>query len=231
MVSLNVDANPRAAAIWVRDRDAYKWVISDDTCGPDVVKNADRCVTVYYAHIKRVIEDSGFSASDKWLRAQAMVLGATRAAITRSLDLSCADLYAHETVHLGSELGALAACGVHRVDTLMPDRLSIQFDKVEQNLVNVLVYAGPALPVLQGSSLAVSGFECSANTKGMFDMLLKRIRPLISEPGLAWIQSLEDNFTCLLYEIAAHPVHNQLKRELPQSVTRNNTLALVGFGL
>jgi len=231
MVSLDVDANPRAAAIWVRERDAYKWVISDDTCRPGVAANVDRCVAVYYAHIKQVIEASGLSASDKWLRAQAIILGATRAAIAESLELRCSDLSAHETVHLGPKFGALAACGVHLVDRLEPELPSIQFDKVEQNLVNVLVYAGPALPVLQGSSLAVSGFECSANTKGMFDMLQKRLRPLTSELGIAWIDKLEDNFTCLLYEIAAHPVHDQLKRELPHSVTRNNTLALTGFGL
>jgi len=208
----------------------FSWVVCDRTHDSNSVADMEGIVACYMEQISRSAGAANVDIDVSTVRTWALVLGAIRSSMADSFRVACSDLSQEDVVHAGPALGALAACGRHLVDTLEQSRTRVEFSSIEQSVVNAVAFAGPALPVLQGTSLSLSGAEFSPDTRGMFVMLKRRVMNTLTEPAQAWIEELSVDFDRLAFEIACHPLHDQVKRELTRSTVSNYPLALAGFG-
>jgi len=100
----------------------------------------------------------------------------------------------------------------------------------EVDVVNTLLYLGAAVPVMQGTSLAISGHHYLPTTANIFrGMKRQALQAGGAEVG-AWVDGHGDTFDDLAFHKACHPILPSLKRGWAKNQDMASRLAASGYG-
>jgi hypothetical protein len=224
-----VQAAPRASI-----PSAYKWphiaAMAPDayvTCVGDVIR----------ANYAQVLAGGGGTVTDaekKAARNEAIILGSVRAAAAAAFSLGSNDFNAAEVVGTGSrwsatgvgaEAGDTTASANHAVAQTMDDITSAEVD-----VINMLLYLGDAIPVMQGNSLALTGHHFLPTTRNIFAGMKRQAMQTGGTAVTAWVDALGDKFDDMAFHKACHPILPSLKRGWAKSSAMASRLAASGHG-
>lgn len=203
----------------------YRWCVIRGMQSAAAVQHVEAIIRATYA---QVLGGNGGQVTDAMrneARNAAIVMGSIRAVVTQSWNLVEADMNREEVAGTGSTFtaGANGAMGTvaQTPGTTGGNHTLAQgmapLTEPEVNVVNLLLYLGAAVPVMQGISLVLSGHHYLPTTKNHFMGMKKQAIQQASDAVKQWIEAMGDNFDNLAFHKACHPISPPVKRRWAKS--------------
>jgi len=213
---------------------AYKWVSITGATAIDAVNMVEYYVRGTYAQLMAAAGADITEAMRTSLRRKAIVLGAIRSGATAGFRLTANDMNVAECTASGYRVeggqihgaaGNGTAGGKFAVASAMAT-----LDRVDIEVISVLVYLGMAVPILQGISLVGTGHHYLPTTKNVFNGMKRQAMGLASEATKQWIEGMGESFDDLAFHKACHPISPPLKRRLAKDPMVAMRLQASGHG-
>lgn len=208
-------AAPRAS---IPDR--YKWAHIARITPADMIPNVDAVIRATYAQLLAANPDAAQANVMATNRSAAIVIGSIRAGAAGAWNLAPADMNREEVSGSGTEYTAVLNSEVGHVDrgagtaggnyTIATSMQAIT--PAEVNVVNVLIYLGMAVPVMQGISLVLTGHHYLPTTKNHFMGMKRQTLQAGGDEVAAWVEALGDNFDDWAFHKSCHPISPPVKR-------------------
>jgi hypothetical protein len=214
----------------------YMWVVIKNLANVDHVPFADAVIRATYAQLCPVETAEGKSVA--MIRKRAIILGSVRAGAAAALRLEPAHMNTKECVGSGSEFvpgangadGHIASAGgtadANHTLAVGMDGLTL----LEASAANLMMFAGMAIPLLQGASLVSSGHHYIPTTKNMFDGLKKQIMNIATQEMVTWFNELGTDLDDLMFHKACHPISPPVKRTWAKTESFSAKLKAAGLG-
>lgn len=203
----------------------YKWAHIQGLASDVAVQNVEAIIKATYAQYLGGTAGQVTDAIRAEARSAAIVMGSIRAVVAQAWTLVQADMNVEEVAGSGSTftagangaMGTVAqtpgtAGGNHTVAVGMAPLTELEVD-----VVNLLLYIGAAVPVMQGISLVLSGHHFLPTTKNHFLGLKRQALQMGADPVKQWVDALGDTFEDLAFHKACHPVSPPVKRRWAKS--------------
>jgi hypothetical protein len=198
----------------------FKWAHITGMAHGDMVGHVDAVVRATYAQMLAGTTVAVTDAMRQEARVDAIIVGSIRAAAAGAWQLTPADMNAEEVVGSGStftagaagRLGSVAAGngtagGNYTVATGMAP-----ITPEEVAVINVLMYLGMAVPIMQGISLVLTGHHFLPTTKNHFAGMKRQALQIGGDAVRTWVEALGDRFDDMAFHKACHPISPPTKR-------------------
>jgi hypothetical protein len=198
----------------------YKWAHIAGMTHDRMVAHVDAVIRATYAQLLAGTTTAVTDATRAEARTDAIILGSVRAAAAGAWQLTPADMNAEEVVGSGSNFTASAngrlgsvsagngtAGGNYTVATGMTP-----ITPEEVAVINVLMYLGMAVPIMQGISLVLTGHHFLPTTKNHFAGMKRQALQIGGDAVRTWVEALGDRFEDMAFHKACHPISPPTKR-------------------
>jgi len=198
----------------------FKWAHITGMSHGDMVAHVDAVIRATYAQMLAGTTVTVTDAMRQETRTDAIIVGSIRAAAAGAWQLTPADMNAEEVVGSGSaftagsvgRLGSVAAGngtagGNYTVATGMSP-----ITPEEVSVINVLMYLGMAVPIMQGISLVLTGHHFLPTTKNHFAGMKRQALQIGGDAVRTWVEALGDRFDDMAFHKACHPISPPTKR-------------------
>lgn len=198
----------------------FKWAHITGMTYADMVSHVDAVIRATYAQMLAGSTVAVTDAIRAEARTDAIIVGAVRAAAAGAWQLTPADMNAEEVVGSGStftagvngRLGSVTAgngtAGGNY--TVAAGMAAITGDEVA--VINVLMYLGMAIPIMQGISLVLTGHHFLPTTKNHFAGMKRQALQIGGDVVRTWVEALGDRFDDMAFHKACHPINPPTKR-------------------
>jgi hypothetical protein len=203
----------------------YKWAVIRGMPAAHAVTHVDAIIRATYA---QYLGGNGGQVTDAVrteARSAAIVIGSVRAVAAQAWALAPPDMNVEETAGTGSVFTAAPNGGMGTVAqdqgtaggnfTVATGMAPIT--DAEVDVINLLLYMGAAIPVMQGISLVLTGHHFLPTTKNHFMGMKKQAVQMSADPVKQWIETLGDTFDDWAFHKACHPISPPVKRRWAKS--------------
>jgi len=205
----------------------FKWAHITGMTHDNMVAHVDAVIRATYAQMLAGTTTAITDVIRLEARTDAIIVGSVRAAASGAWHLTPPDMNTEEMVSAGSVFTPGAAGHMGSVSagngtaggnyTIAQGMAPITADEVA--VINILMYLGMAVPIMQGISLVLTGHHFLPTTKNHFAGMKRQALQIGGDTVRTWVEALGDRFDDMAFHKACHPISPPTKRAWAKNPT------------